>query len=214
MAIPANWPQDLTALANRAMQKIGEPQVFTDIATDTTDNGITIQTCLYDVIRDAQTSFLWPELETLSVITTPDAAFTDTTAYDYSYRYSLPSDYLRPMNERLYDYRISGPYVYATVSSDLDFHYLKYSEDVTEWSPQLFKVILWRLSEEIVLPITMNEPKYAEIVIQRERAEDEARRIASYNRKFPNRRLHRQGGIARTRAGGYLNLSAALQGNG
>lgn len=214
MAIPANWPQDVTDLANRAMQKLGEKERFTDIATATTDNAETIQECLYDVIRDAQMSFPWPELETFTEISTADATFTDTTGYAFSYRFALPDDYLRPLNEELYQYQIRGAYVYANLSEDLPFHYIRYDEDVSLWSPSMFKVIMYRLAAELCLPITQSPEILGTIEVLREKAESEAKRLKSYGQKWPNQRRRRRGELSRLRSGIYGNDSGFLNGNG
>ena len=200
MAIPANLPQDLTDLANRVMQKIGEVERFDDITTATTAYAVIVQDCLYDVIRDAQISFPWVELETFLLIETPED-FEDTTGYEFSYRYALPDNYLRPLNEELYSYRRRGELVYADQAEDLPFHYIRYDEDVTKWSAQLFKVVLFRVAEEVVLPITQSPELLAGIVVLREKAENEARRLASYNQRYPNQRNRARGQLSRLRRG-------------
>ena len=103
MAYPTNWPSTLTDLANRIMGLIGEVERFTDITTDTSDNAVLVRGLMYDTIRETQSAFLWPELHTFTKISTPDATFTDNTGFDYGYRYDLPDDYLRTINEELYE---------------------------------------------------------------------------------------------------------------
>lgn len=200
MTIPANLPQDLTALANRVMQKIGEVERFDDIATSETDYGIVIKDALYDVIRDAQISFPWVELATYLVIAEADDTFTDTTGFGLPYRYSIPEDFLRPLNEELYSYRHQGEFIYANLPEDLPFHYIRYDEDVTKWSGQQFKVITYRLAEEVVMPITQSPELLGQIVALKDKAEAEARRIASYNQRYPNERRRRRGQLGKIRA--------------
>jgi hypothetical protein len=183
------------------MQKIGETERFTDIATSTTDYGIVIQDAIYDVIRDAQISFPWVELDTYLLIATADPTFTDPLGFGFSYRYEIPEDYLRPLNEELYSYRRQGDFIYANLPEDLPFHYIRYEEDVTKWSGQQFKVILYRLAEEVVMPITQSPELLGQIVALKERAEAEARRLGSYNQRYPNERRRRRGQLSQLRAG-------------
>ena len=208
MAIPSNWPQNLTDLANRCMQKLGEKTRFTDIATDTADYAVMVRDALYDIIRDAQVSFDWPELRTKTTISTPDSGFTANESYPFAYRFALPDDYLREVNRHLYAYEVEGGYVYADRSENLPFHYVRYEEDVTKWSPQLFKVVLYRLASEVAMPITQS-PEILQIMeARRSGAESEARRMASYNKKWPNGRQRGRGLLAQTRNGERNRRSA------
>lgn len=202
MAYPTNWPQDLTDLANRVMSLLGEIEVFDDIATATSDNGVLVRRVMYDIIRDTQSAFLWPELHTMDTLAAPDATFTDTTGFDFAYRFSLPDTYLRPINEELYDYRIIGPFVYTDTSADLTLHYGKYEEDVTLWSGSLYRAVLYRLSLAVCLQITQSEPVYERILAEYNTIiEPECFRVQSYSQEHPNTRRRQRGRYAQTRRG-------------
>lgn len=202
MARPSNWPTTITDLAKRMMVLLGEIEVFTDITTDTSDNAVLVRTVIYDIILDTQTAFLWPELHTMETIETPDATFDDTTGYDFSYRYDLPDDYLRPLNEELYDYRIIGKQVYSNTSENLPFHYIKYDETVTNWSGSLYRAILYRLAIAVCLQITQSEIVYERLLAEYEKIiEPECFRIRSYSQEHPNTRRRIRGTYSKTRRG-------------
>lgn len=203
MAYPTNWPSDLTDLANRVMSLLGEKQTFTDITTDTTDNGTLVARVLYDTIRDTQTAFPWPELQTMTTIEDADATFTDATGYPYSHRFSLPDDYLRPVNEELYRYRIIGAYVYADQSSDLPFHYIKYDETVTGWSAALYRAVIYRAALNVCMTITQSEKIYERLLAEYTRVvEPECFRTRSYSQAHPNTRRRNRGRYQNIRNGG------------
>lgn len=207
MAYPTNWPSTLTDLANRVVSLLGEKQTFTDITTDTTDNGILILRVLYDTIRDTQSAFPWPELHTMTTIEDADATFTDSTGYPFAYRFALPDDYLRPINEELYNYRIIGTYVYADVSSDLTFHYIKYDETVTNWSAALYRAVIYRTALQTCLTITQSERIYDRLLAEYEKVvEPECFRVRSYSQENPNTRHRNRGRMGALRNGyGYPN---------
>jgi len=198
---PANWPATLEDLANDTMDLLGEDQQFTDLSTDTTDNGAILNRMIYRIIRESQAKFPWPELRALSTITTPDETFDNSGAeYNYSYRFALPSDYLRPFNAELYLYEIIGAYVYSNVSANLDFHYIKYSETVTEWSPQLYQVIMYQLAIASCLQITQNPQMKADLLSYFElNVLPEAKAIKSQSQRHPNQRRRIQGNYSRSR---------------
>jgi len=207
MAYPTNWPQNVTDIANRVMSKIGEIERFTDIDTDTSDNAVIVRDALYDTIRDTQSSFQWPELETLSTIATPDATFDNSGGeYPYAYRFSLPDDYLRPINEELYNYKISGDYIYADVTEDLDFHYIAYSETVTDWSAALYRAVLYRTAIEVCLQITQSPDLKQSLLMEFEQiVRPECFRVSSQGMAHPNTRRRQRGVYANTRHyGRYL----------
>lgn len=202
MAYPTNWPSTLTDLANRIVSLLGEKQTFSDITTDTTDNGTLILRVLYDVIRDTQTAFPWPELATMTTLSTPDATFTDNTGYPYAYRFALPDDYLRPINEDLYDYRIIGAYVYTNVSSNLTFWYGKYDETVTNWSGSLYRAVIYRAALQVCLTITQSERIYERLLAEYEKViEPECFRVRSYSQENPNTRTRNRGRMQALRNG-------------
>lgn len=204
MARPTNWPASMTDISNRVMVLVGEIKQFANIDTDATDNGRFIRTALYDATRTAQASFPWPELATLATLAIPDATFDNAAgSYPYSRRYALPDDYLRPINEDLYDYRVIGPYVYADLSADLPFHYQRYDEAVALWSGALCDCVVYRTALASCLAITQSEEQYRRIMAEYEgRVEPEAYRVASVSRENPNQIQRGSGVYARTRWGG------------
>ena len=204
MARPTNWPATITDIANRVMVLIGEIKLFSDIETDTTDNGRFIRTALYDAIRTAQSSFPWPELASLDVLATPDETFDNSDgAYELGYRYSLPDDYIRPINEDLYDYRVIGPFVYADIAADLNFHYQRYDETVSLWSGSLCDCVVYRTALASCLAVTQSEEQYRRIMAEyQQRVEPEAFRVSSVSREHPNQIKRGTGTYARTRWGG------------
>jgi hypothetical protein len=212
MAYPTNWPSTLTDLANRVVSLLGENQTFSDITTDTTDNGVLILRVLYDTIRDTQSAFPWPELATFTNTLTQDTSFDNSDgAYPFSYRYSLPDDYLRPINEELYNYRIIGPYVYADVTSDLNFHYIKYDETVTNWSAALYRAVIYRTAMSVCLTITQSEQIYERLLAEYEKVvEPECYRIRSYSQEHPNTRRRNRGEMSTLRNGHYYPGSFPL----
>jgi hypothetical protein len=206
MAIPANWPSTIEELANDTMDLLGEDQTFSDLSADTTDNGLILKRMIYRIMREVQAEFPWPELRELSVIATPDATFDNNGGeYDYSYRFSLPTDYLRPFNAELYNYDIIGPFVYTNVSEDLKFHYIKYSETISEWSPQLYQVIMYQLAITSCLQITQSKSLRDELTAHYEKKIlPKAKGIKSQSQRHPNQRRRVTGWYsnARRNAGG------------
>ena len=184
------------------MTLIGEVKRFTNIATDTTNNADFVRSVLYDTIRDTQAAFPWPELASFTTIATPDATFTDTTGYEFSYRFALPDDYLVPINEQLYDYRVIGPYVYADTSEDLPFHYQRYDETVTLWSSALYRAIVYRVAMSVCGSITLGDIAFKRIYAEyKDNVEPECYRIASVSREWPNQLQRGQGTLSQTRRG-------------
>lgn len=198
---PANWPSTLTELANDVMDLYGEDQLFTDILTDTTDNGKILRRMMYRIIRECQAEFVWPELRALATIADPDAGFDNSGGeYPFTYRYDLPEDYLRPYNEHLYEYEIIGQYIYANVAENLDFHYIKYTETVSDWSPQLYQVILYKLAHASCLQITQAQQLKNDIYAEfKSDVLPNAKRIKSSSQKYPNKRHRIQGNYSKSR---------------
>ena len=208
MAYPTNWPSTVTDLANRVMSLIGEKLTTSDLSAETEFPWTLLSTVLYDTIRDTQTAFPWPELATYTNSLTIDSSFDNSDgAYPYSYRYSLPDDYLRPINEELYSYRIIGAYVYADVSSDLPFHYYKYSETVTAWSGSLYRAIIYRTALAVCMTITQSEKVYERLLAEYEKVvEPECFRVRSYSQEAPNTRRRNRGRYQAVRNGwGHLD---------
>lgn len=201
MAAPANWPSAIEDVANDTMDLLGEDQVFTDLSTDATDNGKILNRMIYRIIRECQAEFPWPEIRTLSTIATPDPTFDNIGGeYDYSQRYDLPGDYLRPFNAELFHYDIIGPFVYTNVTEDLDFHYIKYTETVSEWSPQLYNVIIHKLAIRSCLQITQSPALKAEL---KEAYKNDvlpgAKAIKSQSQRHPNQRRRIVGNYSNAR---------------
>ena len=198
---PANWPGTLTELANDVMDLYGEDQVFTDIATDTTDNGKILNRMMYRIIRENQAEFVWPELRELATIATPDPTFDNVGGeYPYGYRYDLPEDYLRPFNEHLYLYEIIGQQIYANVTEDLPFHYIKYTEDVGVWSPQLYQVIMYQLAIASCLQVTQAPALKNDLLTYFElNILPNAKRIKSSSQRYPNKRHRIVGNYSKAR---------------
>lgn len=186
---PANWPSTIEELANDTMDLLGEDQLFTDLSTDTTDNGKIIKRMVYRIMREVQAEFPWPELRELATIDPPDATFENAGEYDYNYRYALPEDYLRPFNAERYNYEILGQFVYANITEDLDFHYIKYTETITDWSPQLYQTILHQLAIASCLQITQSKELKAELLSYYElKVLPGAKAIKSQSQRNPNQR--------------------------
>lgn len=199
---PANWPTTLNDLSNDAMDLLGEDQQFTDISTDTSDNGKIINRMIYRIIRENQAEFPWPELRAFESITTPDASYDNTTQESiFSYRYALPDDYLRPFNEELYRYEIKGQFVYSNIDQDLGFHYVKYTEEVPEWSPQLYQVIMYQLAIAACIQITQAPNLKGELLAYYEaKVLPGAKAIKSQSQRYPNRTQRMSGAYSRTRS--------------
>jgi len=206
MAAPANWPSTIEELANDTMDLLGEDQIFTDLSADTTDNGLILKRMVYRIMREVQAEFPWPELRAFSTIETPDATFDNNAgAYDYSYRFSLPDDYLRPFNAELYNYDIIGQFVYANVPEDLKFHYIKYTETISEWSSQLYQVIMYQLAIMSCLQISQSKDLKNELTVYYEaKVLPKAKAVKSQSQRHPNQRNRVTGNYSNSRrnAGG------------
>ncbi len=206
MPNPANWPSTIEELANDTMDLLGEDQLFTDLSADTTDNGKILNRMIYRVIREVQSEFPWPELRAFEVLTTPDPTFDNNDgSYDFSYRYDRPDDYLRPFNAELYNYDMIGAFVYSNVSEELRFHYIKYTETITEWSTQLYQTILYQLAIMACLPITQSKDLKNELTGYYElKVLPGAKAIKSQSQRHPNQRRRVTGiyGNSRRNSGG------------
>lgn len=335
MADKNNLPQDLAAVANRALAKIGCKYRVSNLSTDTGDLADMVRSAIYTAIAEVQSEFRWPELRSFALIQTPvslpagDAwdsilnvfltwsdgvsgwataaditkvvvsGYTGNFAFlngDYewdagktalyaaggserirqtatgwaveqrlladwstipvskivtgwqvpppdgwtpivegavaaasfkTYRgaayisdfsswngYALgetdttvlcpqPSDFLRPLDADGAAYELVGGYFTCPLGSTLSLHYIRYSEDPAEWSPQLLKCIYYRLAMELCLPVLQTDALSRGLVEEYERLVfPQAKRVSSYNRRSTQIRESGRSNYARLRGGG------------
>ena len=202
MAHPANWPSTITALANRSMAKIGANVRFNDVESDVHPHAQIVRDSLYDAIREMQSEYRWIELKTPAVLSTPDAGYESGSVDGWSYRYVLPDDFLRPLQDMDFEYELFGAFIYCDVAENIKLRYIRYSEDVAEWSSSLYKAVVYGLAMEISLPITQTD-----VIANGLKAEYEnwvaplLRRIQSYSHKKPNVRARRVSTLGALRRG-------------
>ena len=126
----------LTDLGNLVLQSLGQPMI-SDISDNTDPIALRMENILKVVIAEVQASIIWPENSSTVEIDT-----TGNTDVDGYYEFLLPSDHLRTVeNFTTTSWSQFGNYIYANVSDTIKIRYLKYSEDVSNYSVQQLGVI-------------------------------------------------------------------------
>lgn len=133
-------PQTLTDLANRVLLDLGMDRI-SSIDSTTDRHAVKMSGLIYDVIRDVQSSYKWPELQTVTTLSRDPEDHADG-----SYRWNLPTNYLNDtgiISAVGAIYRFEDNHLVYTTATDPQLHYVRYSENVAEWSHELWSVT-WR----------------------------------------------------------------------
>lgn len=193
MAKPESFISTLTELVNQSLGMIGiaKGDLLTDIDTDDSVIADKVRLYVYTVIRTVIGQLRPEELISRVVLTTPEDIAEDAE-YDYSYRYTLPDDYIGTLWYDETDHLVEGGYVYNDYIDDYVFRYIKYSVAPSDWSGELLEVMRYRIAQAICIPITDNEVKYEALLSESKRVvEPICERIMSYGKKYPNTRYKR-----------------------
>ena len=203
MPVHEKFVSTLEEIGDLAVRKIGESYQFVSLADDTGSTPDAVRAFIYQVIREVQSEFRWPELIASVELEIPAAENEDT------YQYNFPSDYLRPASNRDQGYLIENGYVFTNVSENFPFRYIRYSLDPSEWSGLLVKCIFFRLALEICMPVTENGNRYNALLNEYEAVVfPRAKMVASFDHENPKSRRAR-GGYSRTRSGGMLGAAVS-----
>ena len=152
-----------TDIANLALASLGEKRIAN--IDDTTDKiAVRCSTLLSEIIEDVQLEIQW---QSLYVTITPSAV-TDNYLGFSLYQYPLPSNFLDivqvsktfpavdPDSSTAIedeDWYLEDNYLITPVESAV-IKYKKYSEEPSDWSPRMKKVIWRKLAMELAMPIT------------------------------------------------------------
>lgn len=193
MAKPETFIATLTEIANNSLGMIGyaEKDMLTDVDTDTGLIAEKMRRFLYQTIRTVIGQLRPEELIVRTTLTTPDD-LTANLNYDWSYRYTLPDDYVGTLWYDETDHLVEGGYVYCNSADNYVFKYIKYSIDPSEWSGELIEVMRYRIAQSTCIPLTGSETKYEALLNEIKRVvEPICERIMSYGKKVPNNRRKR-----------------------
>ena len=135
----------LTDIANVALGAIGYGNSIADIATNSKPAS-QIRVQLDSVIDTVLGEFWWQELMTERSLVA-DATERD----DERFEYSLPLDYLRLKATDARDYEIRGDKLITPKEAPVKILYLRYSDNVGEWSFQLKECVHTLLASKLAI---------------------------------------------------------------
>lgn len=149
----------LTQVANLALHVIGHNRVQ-NIDTPTQEWEYTIRDVIFDVIKEEQIDFYWPELKREVTL----QKSTEQPLNDTYTQYNLPTDFLQLIrilgNSSWIRYGDKIRVDDVLTNSAPILEYIKYSDNPSEWSPTLRECIYTHLAKAIAMPITQNTKVY------------------------------------------------------
>ena len=169
----------ITDLVNISLAKLGVPPI-SSIDSDT--QPATVMNRLFPlVVNTVQSEFPWEELIVDDWEPSTTGTTDDETGY---YQFVMPPQLLRIVNlEYNYRYFVRGKKLYVEVNSP-KVRYVKYSETVSDWGPQLGRAVIAKLAVEGCMPLTQNAQLQRTLTEEYERfIRAETRRVASRSRR-------------------------------
>lgn len=144
-----------TAIANRALSKLGERRVSN---IDTTDNASAeIIRDMWDGVRDALLqSYPW----NFAIKRTSLAIAGTSPDWEYSNEYTLPVDFLSLLEVKNDpDYRIEGGFIRTDEGTPLPIRYVARIETTGNWDPMFDEAFAAALAAEACEAITQSNTK-------------------------------------------------------
>lgn len=144
-----------TAIANRALSKLGEARV-SNIDTDNNKPAKVIR-FMYDIVRDAMlTAYPW----NFAIKRVQIAADSDTPAWGYNKQYTLPTDFLALLEIRGNpEYRLEGGFILTNEGAPLYIKYIARIENSGLFDPLFVEAFATRMAFEGCEEITQSNTK-------------------------------------------------------
>jgi hypothetical protein len=144
-----------TAIANRALSKLGETRV-SNIETDNTKPAKTIR-FMYDIVRDAMlTAYPW----NFAIKRAQIAADASAPAWGYNKQYTLPVDFLSLLEIRGNpEYRIEGGKILTNEGAPIYIRYISRISDAALFDPLFVEAFATRMAYEACEEITQSNTK-------------------------------------------------------
>ena len=148
-------PNTLTAVVNQSLAEIGEVQI-TNIEDDTSPSRV-INSVLGQTIEEAQNLIDWSELH---VRITPSLEYIHDDTGEYYYH--VPTNFVQVLMVNDIDDPLAETWRYEqqrliTNGEVESLIYKRYTEEVTEWSPDLRELTYLLLAHKISMLLTQNE---------------------------------------------------------
>lgn len=176
-----------TDIINRAMVKLGAPTIAdpNEDSEQALKAGLVFDTLLRTELRMHPWSF--------AISRTQMAALSTAPAYEWTYQYQLPADFIRIVMVNDYwafagvreasdmptvPYVIEGQHLLTNFAAPLKLRYIKdVSEDPSEWDACFVEVFSCRLAEELCETLTKSAAKKSTLEQDYRQALREARRV-------------------------------------
>lgn len=149
-----------TAIANRALSKLGESRV-SNIQTDT-NNQAKIINEMWDIVRDVLlASYPW----NFAIVRTQLAKDSTSPAWGYNNRYTLPSDFLSLLEikdnpeYKLESDSSGGQYILTNSGAPIYIRYIRRVENAGEYAPLFVEAFASRLAYEACETLTQSNTK-------------------------------------------------------
>jgi len=140
------------SICNSALTKVGNTQYISSLV----ENNKAAKICnqQYEFIRDmVLAGGLW----TFAIKRVSLAQVATSPAFEYTYQYQLPSDFLTDVevSPDQVDYVIESDKL-LTYSDTLSLRYVYRNEDPTHWSPEFVEAFATRLAVELAYPLVQS----------------------------------------------------------
>lgn len=171
----------VVAICNRALQRVGAQRI-----TDMTDNSASARECnvAYEPLRDA---LLRRHAWSFAIGRAQLAAITSSPAFEFTYQYPLPTDFLRllpPMNDSSvggqFDWQIEGGMILTDDSGPLNIRYVRQVTDPNQMDPLFREVLACDVAVAVCERLTQSNQKIQIIKDERKELLAEARRINAF----------------------------------
>jgi hypothetical protein len=169
-------------ICNRALQKLGADRI-TSLIQDT-ENARACNVA-YQIVLDAELrSHPW----NFAVKRAQLAADSDTPAFEYSYQYTLPSDFIRLLPPDPYspdvDWVIEGRKILTDESAPLEIKYIYRVSDPNQFDTLFVEVLANRLAMELCEQLTQSNSKAQIIRDDYQKSVREARRLNAFEKMY------------------------------
>lgn len=203
-------PSSSTAIANLALGLLKVSQVVSIDPPDANSEGAKIMARIYDQCRQAVLED-HPWAFARRRVNVP--AESDAPAFEYSYKYQLPTDYLRLVRagevwyDQETDYEIEGDYILIDEAGPLQLVYIFDQTDVSKFSAKFIDLLSIRLASQAAYELTGSATLAKGLKDEYKDALTSAASVAGQNR--PTRRIQKSKfGAARQNLGRRYNYIA------
>ena len=152
--------QSTTSICNQALARMGSKRINNyDDASDNKPEALYCRMFYDQTVRALTRSHLWRFAKAREVLSQD----TESPAFQWTYSYSLPSDFLRPIRiwtnsdqitgETYYSYELEGTKLLIDEST-VNLTYIRWVQDVPSWDPLFADVMILTLAHKLVIPLS------------------------------------------------------------